>query len=87
MIYFLKWSKKVDYGSIIGRKIGRIIEAIPLTTSFKIKREYPKLKLLITRLLLVLEFYNVKPTYRKSWAGNLVMLSDLTLKDNEVSKT
>ena len=23
---FLQWSKKVDYGSIIGRKIGRIID-------------------------------------------------------------
>ena len=34
---------------------------------------------LITRLLLVLEVCNVKPTYRKSWAGNLLMFSDLTL--------
>ena len=32
-----------------------------------------------TRLLLVLEVCNVKPTYRKSWAGNLLMWSDLTL--------
>ena len=31
-----------------------------------------KLKVLITRLfLVVLEVCNVKPTYRKSWAGNL----------------
>ena len=32
-------------------------------------------------LLLVLEVCNVKPTlsYRKSWAGNLLMCSDLTL--------
>ena len=30
-------------------------------------------------LLLVLEVSNVKPTYRKSWAGNLLMWSDLTL--------
>ena len=37
------------------------------------------LKVLITDLLLILEVCNVKPTYRKSWAGNLVMLSDLTL--------
>ena len=36
-------------------------------------------KLLITHLLLVLEACNVKPTYRKSWAGNLLMWSDLTL--------
>ena len=38
-----------------------------------------KLKVLITCLLLVLEFWDVKPTCRKSWAGNLVMWSDLTL--------
>ena len=30
-------------------------------------------------LLLVLEVWNGKPTYRKSWAGNLLVLSDLTL--------
>ena len=35
--------------------------------------------MLITCLLLVLEFCNVKPTYRKSWTGNLLMWSDLTL--------
>ena len=33
----------------------------------------------ITRLLLVLEVWDGKPTYRKSWAGNLVVWSDLTL--------
>ena len=38
-----------------------------------------KLKVLITRLLLVPEACNVKPSYRKSWAGNLLMWSDLTL--------
>ena len=36
-------------------------------------------KMLITHLLLVLEVCNVKPTYRKSWSGNLLMCSDLTL--------
>ena len=35
--------------------------------------------LIIGRLLLVLEVCNVKPTYRKSWAGNLPMLLDLTI--------
>ena len=30
-------------------------------------------------LLLVLEVWHVKPTYRKSWAGNLLMWSDLTM--------
>ena len=36
-------------------------------------------KCFITHLLLVLEVCNVIPTYRKSWAGNLLMWSDLTL--------
>ena len=38
-----------------------------------------KLKVLITPLLLVLEVCNVKPSYIKSWAGILLMWSDLTL--------
>ena len=33
----------------------------------------------ISRLLLVLEVWDVKTTYRKTCAGNLLMLSDLTL--------
>ena len=37
------------------------------------------LNILITRLLLVLEVCNVKTIYRKSWAGNLLIWSDLTL--------
>ena len=37
------------------------------------------LGVVITLLLLVLEVCNVKPAYMKSWAGNLLMLSDLTL--------
>ena len=36
-------------------------------------------QVLITRLLLVLEVWNGKPTYRKSWAGNLLVWSDFTL--------
>ena len=39
-------------------------------------------KVLITHLLLVLEVCNVKPTYRKSWAGNLLMWPDLTLNSS-----
>ena len=38
-----------------------------------------KLKVLIIRLILLLEVWDGKPTYRKSWAGNLVVWSDLTL--------
>ena len=33
---------------------------------------------LITRLLMVLEVWDGKPTYRKSWAGILLVWSDLT---------
>ena len=37
--------------------------------SFKVKRGYPNLKVLITCLLLVLEVLNVKPSYRKFGLG------------------
>ena len=37
------------------------------------------LNVLITHLLMVLEVWVGKPTYRKSLAGNLLVLSDLTL--------
>ena len=46
---------------------------------FKVKRGHPNLKVLITRLLLVLEVWNSKPAYRKSWAGNILAWSDLLL--------
>ena len=52
---------------------------LTLDPFFKVKRGYPNLKVLITRLLLVLEVWDGKLTYRKSWAGNLLMWSDLTL--------
>ena len=45
----------------------------------QVKRGYPNLKVLITRLLLVLEVWDGNATYRKSWAGTLLMWSDLTL--------
>ena len=35
-------------------------------------------KVLISALLLVLEVWDGKATYRKSWAGNLLVWSDLT---------
>ena len=38
-----------------------------------------KLKVLITHLLLVLEVWDGKPSYRKSWAGNFLVWSDLTM--------
>ena len=51
---------------------------LTLGPSIMVKLGQPNLKVLITYLLLVLEVFNVKPTYRKSWARNL-MWSDLTL--------
>ena len=50
-----------------------------LGPSFEVKRGKPNLKVLITRLLLVLEVWDDKPTYRRSWVGNLLVWSDLTL--------
>ena len=38
-----------------------------------------KVKVIITRLLLAIQVWDGKPTYRKSWAGNLLVWSDLTL--------
>ena len=35
--------------------------------------------MLIRRLFLVVQVWDDKPTYRKSWAGNLLVWSDLTL--------
>ena len=52
---------------------------LTLSPSFKVKRGQPNFKVFVTCLLLVLEICNVKPTYSKSWAGNLLMWSDLTL--------
>ena len=52
---------------------------LTLGPSFKVKRGQPNLKVLITHLLLVLEVWDGKPTYRKSCAGNLLVWSDLTL--------
>ena len=36
------------------------------------------LKVLITHLLLVVQVWDGKPTYRKSWTGNVLIWSDLT---------
>ena len=51
---------------------------LTLSLSFKVKRGQLNLKVLKARLLLVLEACNVKPKYRKSWAGNFLMWSHLT---------
>ena len=36
------------------------------------------MKVFISPLLLVLKVWDGKPSYRKSWAGNLLVWSDLT---------
>ena len=45
----------------------------------------------VSSLLLLLEVWHVKLTYRQSWAGNLVLQSDLTLdppfRSNDNSQT
>ena len=46
---------------------------------FQGQKRVAKLKVLIARLLLVLEIWDGKPTYRKSWAWILLVWSDLTL--------
>ena len=46
---------------------------------FQIKRGQPNLKVLIIYLLLVLEVWDGKLTYRKSWAGNLLVRSEIDL--------
>ena len=43
------------------------------------QRRIAKLKVLVTRLLLVIQVWDGKPTYRKSSAENLLVWSDLTL--------
>ena len=47
---------------------------LTLGPSFKVKRGLPNLKVLITRLLLVIEVWDGKLTYGKSWAGNLLVV-------------
>ena len=47
---------------------------------FQGQKRVANLKVLIARLLLVLEIWDGKPTSRKSWAENLLVWSDFTLK-------
>ena len=49
-----------------------------LGPSFNVKFRIPDLELVITCLLSVPEVCSVEPTYRKSWAVNLLMWSHLT---------
>ena len=55
-----------------------MLSDLTLNPFFKVKQIQRNLKVPITRLLLVLEVWDGKPSYRKSWAGNLLVWSDLT---------
>ena len=56
-----------------------VLSDLTLGLFFKVKQGYPNIKVLKSRLLLVLEVCDGKPTCRKSCAGNLLVWSDLTL--------
>ena len=47
---------------------------LTLDPTFMVKRGWPNLKVLIICLLLALEVWDGKPTYRNSWVGNLVVV-------------
>ena len=57
-----------ESSDVVKFDLGPLLQSQPRTS---------ELEVLITRLLLILEVCNVKPTYRKSWARN--QISDLAL--------
>ena len=59
-----------ESSGVVGFDLGILLQGQMRTTN---------LKVLITRLLLVLEVWDGKPMYRKPWAGNLLVWLDLTL--------
>ena len=59
-----------ESSGVVGFDLGPLLEG---------QMRIAKVKVLITHLLLALEVWDGKPTYRKSCAGNLLMWSDLTL--------
>ena len=54
-----------------------MLSDLTLDPSFKVKQGQRNLKVPITCLLLVLEVWDGKPSYRKSWAVNFLVWSDL----------
>ena len=58
-----------EYFSVVGFNLGRLLQG---------QMRISKPKSAYNLLLLVLEVWDGKPTYRKSWARNLLMCSDLT---------
>ena len=58
-----------ESSSVVGFDLGPLLQG---------QMRIAKLKVLIIRLLFVLEVWDGKPTHRKSWAGNLLVWLDLT---------
>ena len=59
-----------EYSNVVRFDLGPLLQG---------QMRIAKLKVLITRVLLVLEVWDGKPTHRKSWAEILLVWSDLTL--------
>ena len=59
-----------ESSAVVGFDLGTLVQGQMRTA---------KLKSAYNSLLLVLEVWDGKPAYRKSWAGNLLVWSDLTL--------
>ena len=74
---------KANVYEIMGWESCQMWSDLTLGPSFKVKG-YPNLKVLMTHLLLVLEVCHVKSTCIKSWAGNLLMWSELTLSPSKL---
>ena len=62
-----------ESSGVVGFDLGPLLQG--QTRTAKLKSAYNSLII----GLLVLEVWDGKPTYRKSWAGNLLVWSDLTL--------
>ena len=59
-----------ESSGVVGYDLGPLLQS---------QTSIAKLKSALTFLCLVLEVWDGKPTYRKSWAGNLLVWSDFTL--------
>ena len=59
-----------EFFGVVGFHLGPLLQG---------QMRIAKLKSAYNSLLLVLEVWNGKLTYRKSWAGNLLVWSDFTL--------
>ena len=72
------WDGKATYKEIMGWESFHVVR-FDLGPLLQGQTRIANLKVLITHLLLVQEAWDGKPTYMKSWTGNLLVVSDLTL--------